>query len=52
MYKLKGYVFIHKDKQVIPIPVDNQVEGCEEAHDFFKRSSLPYYMFLLKEVKE
>lgn len=52
MYKLKGCVFIHKDKQVIPVPIDNQVEGYEQAYDFFKRSNLPCYMFLLKEVKE
>ena len=52
MYKLKGYVFINKGKQVIPVPIDNQVEGYEQAHDFFKRSNLSHYMFLLKEVKE
>ena len=52
MYKLKGYVFIRKDKQVIPDKIDNQVEVYEQPHDFFKRSNLSHYMFLLKEVKE
>ena len=51
MYKLKGYVFIHKDEHIIPVPIDNQVEGYGQAHEFFKNSNLPYYMFILKEVK-
>ena len=52
MYKLKGYVFIHKDGKIIPVPVESQVEGYKQAHEFFKNSNLSHYMFLLKEAKE
>lgn len=52
MYQLKGYVFVHQEDKIIPVSFENPVEGYEEAHELFKRSNLPYYMFLLKEVRE
>jgi hypothetical protein len=51
--KLKGIVFVNKNDQIIPLPLETETEGYEAAHEMFKRSNIDYYMFLLKpEVKE
>ena len=50
--KIKSIVFIHKDENVIPVPYETEVKGgYEEAHDLFKRSNIPHYMFLIESEK-